>query len=80
MKVTTLSGTVENGQIRLAAGIRFPENATVYVVIPGVEFDSQAFMASPRLLHPEQAVDFQKEVVEEDAAAGVLREAVHPLP
>ena len=71
MKVTTLSGTVQNGEIRLPLGVRLPENATVYVVIPGVELASAAFLASPRLLHPEQAVDFQKEVVEEDADAGV---------
>jgi hypothetical protein len=71
MKVTTLSGTVQNGEIRLPLGVRLPENATVYVVIPGVELPSAAFLASPRLLHPEQAVDFQKEVVEEDADAGV---------
>ena len=63
MKVTTLPGIVENGQIRLADNVRLPEKATVYVVIPGVEISTVAFVASPRLAHPEQAADFQKEVV-----------------
>lgn len=37
MRVTTVEGTVENGQVRLPADIRLPENAKVYVVVPGVE-------------------------------------------
>jgi hypothetical protein len=71
MKVTALPGTVQNGQIRLPLGVQLPENATVYVVIPGLELPAGAFIGSPRLLHPEQAVHFQKEVVEENADAGV---------
>jgi hypothetical protein len=62
MKVTTLSGIVENGQIRLANNVRLPEKAIVYVVIPGVEILSFGYIGSPRLVHPEQAVDFKKEV------------------
>ncbi len=71
MKVTTLPGIVENGQIRLADNVRLPEKATVYVVIPGVEFPGVVRMGSPRLVHPEQAADFEKEVVEENQDAGV---------
>jgi hypothetical protein len=71
MKVTTLPGIVENGQIRLAANVRLPEKATVYVVIPGVEITSTAYIGSPRLVHPEQATDFKKEVIEETRDAGV---------
>jgi hypothetical protein len=71
MKVTTLSGIVENGQIRLADNVRLPEKATVYVVIPGVEIPSVAYLGSPRLVHPEQAADFKKEVIEEIQDAGV---------
>jgi hypothetical protein len=65
MRVTTVEGTVENGQIRLPADVRLPENAKVYVVVPGVQERAAFFIGSPRLAHPEQAVDFEKEVVEE---------------
>lgn len=71
MKVTTFQGTVENGQIRLAANVRLPEKATVYVVIPDVEVPQVSYIGSPRLVHPEQAVDFKKEVIEEVPDAGV---------
>ncbi len=37
MPVTTFQGTVENGRVRLAADVRLPENATVYVVVPDME-------------------------------------------
>ena len=65
MRVTTFEGIVENGQIRLPATVRLPEKAKVYVVIPDVEIQTVAYIGSPRLVHPEQAADFKKEVVEE---------------
>ena len=37
MAVTTFQGTVENGQIRLAADVQLPERAKVYVVVPDLE-------------------------------------------
>ncbi len=46
MSITTFQGTVKNGQVRLAADVRLPEKAKVYVVVPdfeqnagGVKFD-----------------------------------------
>ncbi len=39
MAVTTFSGTVEDGQIKLAANVRLPEKAKVFVVVP--DFDEQ---------------------------------------
>jgi|ERR1043165_16390 hypothetical protein len=72
MKVTTLSGIVENGQIRLIDNVRLPEKATVYVVIPGVEVPAVVSIHSPRLVHPEQAADFKKEVVEEIPASDMV--------
>jgi len=42
-----------------------PERAKVYVIIPDVEVQGVAYIGSPRLVHPEQAVDFAKEVLEE---------------
>ena len=40
MPVTTFQGTVENGQVRLAADVRLPEKAKVYVVVPDFEPDA----------------------------------------
>ncbi|OGQ79651.1 MAG: hypothetical protein A3F90_16330 [Deltaproteobacteria bacterium RIFCSPLOWO2_12_FULL_60_19] len=71
MRVTTLEGIVENGQIRLPAAVRLPEKAKVYVIIPDVEVQTVAYIGSPRLAHPEQAADFRKEVIEELPDAGV---------
>jgi len=69
MKVTTFEAFVENGQIRLPGSIRLPEKAKVYVVVPGLP--SAAYVGSPRLARPEQAVDFEKEVSEGDLDTGL---------
>ena len=65
MRITTYEGIIENGQIRLPANVQLPEKAKVYVVVPDVEMKSLAYVASPRLVHSEQAADFKKEVLEE---------------
>jgi hypothetical protein len=69
MGVTTIEGVIENGRIRLPATVRLPERAKVYVIIPDVEVQSVAYIGSPRLVHPEQAADFIKEVIEEPSDA-----------
>ena len=69
MKVATFEAVVENGQIRLTEGVRLPEKARVYVVIPGVP--AATYIGSPRLARPEQAADFEKEVIEGDLDAGL---------
>ena len=71
MGVRTFEGIVEQGQIRLPATVRLPEKAKVYVVVPDVEVRTVAYIGSPRLVHPEQAADFKKEVIEERPDAGV---------
>ena len=71
MRVTTFEGIVEKGQIRLLATVRLPERAKVYVVIPDIEVQTVAYVGSPRLVYPEQAADFKKEVVEEPPDAGL---------
>jgi hypothetical protein len=71
MKVTTISGIVENGRIRLPDNVQLPEKATVYVVIPGVDLTTTNFVASPRLAHPEQAIEFEKTIREEIEDASV---------
>jgi hypothetical protein len=71
MKVTTFQGIVENGQIRLAAAVRLPEKAIVYVVIPDVDVPQVSYLGSPRLVNPAQSADFKKEVIEEVQDAGI---------
>jgi len=71
MGVRTFEGIVEQGQIRLPANVRLPEKAKVYVVIPDIEVQTVAYIGSPRLVHPEQAADFIKKVIEEPPDAGV---------
>lgn len=74
MRVATYEAVIENGQVRLSHEIQLPEKTKVYVVVPEVpEIDahSVARIASPRLVRPEQAVYFEKEVVEEDFDAEI---------
>jgi hypothetical protein len=67
MSILTLEGIVDHGQIRLAAHVRLPENAKVYVLVPDVQIEATARIESPRLLHPEQAADFTMEISETNA-------------
>lgn len=63
MQGMTLQGTVEGGQIKLPDHIHLPDNTLVYVVVP----DPKRLLlhaASPRLVHPGQAADFEMEVIE----------------
>lgn len=71
MSITTIEGIVENGQIRLPSSVRLPERAKVYVIIPDAEIPSVAYVGSPHLVHPEQASDFEKVVVEESHDASL---------
>lgn len=43
---------------RLPATVRLPKRAKVYVVTPDVEAQPVAYIGSPRLVQPGQAVDF----------------------
>ena len=71
MSITTIEAIVENGQIRLPASVRLPEKAKVYVLIPDVQTPEISYIGSPRLAHPGQAADFQKEVIEEGSDASL---------
>ena len=78
MRVATYEAVVGNGQIRLPLGLPRPENAKVYVLVPGtaatpvpgMAATPVPYIASPRLVHPEQAKDFVLSV-EEDRDAGL---------
>ena len=63
MQVTTIQGTVKNGQIHLSEDIKLPEAATVYVVVPNLEKRTARIM-SPRLVDKERLKDFQREIIE----------------
>jgi hypothetical protein len=65
MSPTTIEAVVEDGQIRLPANVRLPEKTKVYVLVPDIEVPTLNCVGSPRLVHPELAVDFIKEVIEE---------------
>jgi hypothetical protein len=71
MKIATYEATVENGQIKLTEAVTLPEHARVYVVVTGVEEERRFHVGSPRLIRPEFADDFRKEVSEEPQDAGL---------
>lgn len=66
MSVSTVEGYVENGQIRVAAGVSLPEKAKVYIVIPDVaDVSRPGHIYSPRLANRQQAEHFRMEIVQE---------------
>lgn len=65
MQVTAYEGIIENGIIKLKTNVNLPEKMKVYVIIPNMEAEKTVRVYSPRLVHPEQAADFKKEIVEE---------------
>ncbi|MCB8986771.1 MAG: hypothetical protein H6661_03360 [Ardenticatenaceae bacterium] len=71
MQVQAFEGVVENGQIRLKTNVKLPEEMKVYVIIPDFEAQKVVHVYSPRLAHPEEAIDLKKEVIEELSNAGV---------
>ncbi len=71
MGVVTLEGVIEHGQIRIAPDVHLPDKTRVYVVIPGIQIERVAHVFTPRLAHPEQAVDFELEIIEEPSHAGL---------
>ena len=72
MAISSFEGIVENGRVRLRDNVTLPERTRAYVVIPELEATPpKARVCSPRLMHPEQVVDFAKQVIEVSADAGV---------
>jgi hypothetical protein len=72
MGIATFEGVVvEHGQIQLKGAIRLPEKTKVYVIVPDIQINQTARVFSPRLVHPEQIVDFELEVIEESPDASV---------
>jgi hypothetical protein len=69
--VQTYEATYESGVIRLPADVRLPEHTMVYVVVPHGDENPRVHVGSPHLVHPQQAADFVKEVVEEGIDAPI---------
>ena len=69
MAMLTVEGVFENGRIRLSDSLALPEHTKVYVIIPDVEAKPLAY--SPRLVRPEQAKDFTKQIIEVPPDAGL---------
>ncbi|WKZ46644.1 MAG: hypothetical protein QY306_12575 [Anaerolineales bacterium] len=63
MALTTYEGVVEKGKIRLKTGVRLPEKAKVYVIVPEAQAKKSVRVQTPRLLHRKQASDFKMMVV-----------------
>jgi hypothetical protein len=64
-KLATYEGIVEDGHVTLPPNADIPEKTRVYVLVPEVETQRTYYVASPRLVHPEQAKDFELQVIEE---------------
>jgi len=75
MAVVTYEGVVEKGKIRLKAGIKLPENAKVYVIVPDLKMDKKkaAQILSPGLVHRRDAARFKMTVTEEKPNARIRR-------
>jgi hypothetical protein len=63
MALTTYEGVVEKGKIRLKTGVRLPENAKVYVIVPDTLPEKKAVrVRTPRLTQRKQAGEFKMKV------------------
>jgi hypothetical protein len=64
MRIATLEGIVEKGQIRFTSDLRLPDKTKVYVVISNIQIENVAYSYTPRLANPSQSADFKMEVLE----------------
>ena len=65
MSAVTFEGVVEQGRIKLNSDVRLPDGTKVYIVVPDIELEEKGVrLHSPHLVYPEQAVDFEMEVIE----------------
>jgi hypothetical protein len=63
-KLATYEGIVENGRVTLPPNADIPDKTHVYVLVPDSETQRTFRIMSPRLAHPEQAKDFEKQIIE----------------
>ena len=70
-KLATYEGVVENGHVTLPPNADIPEKTRVYVLVPNGDAQGTPRIASPRLVHPEQAKDFKMDVIEDGGETDV---------
>lgn len=70
-KIATYEGVIENGHVTLPPEAEIPEKTRVYVLVPDPDSRRTYKVMSPRLAHPEQAKDFELQVLEDTPDAGV---------
>jgi hypothetical protein len=63
MPVTTFEGVVENGRVRLPAGVVLPERQTVFVVVPDSGPPTVRRLPGARLADPDDAAKFEMKVI-----------------
>ena len=68
-KLATYEGVVENGHVTLPSDAHIPDQTRVYLLVPDANPQRTHYIASPRLVHREQARDFELEVIEESDEA-----------
>ncbi len=62
MSVTTFEGIVENGQVRISAGVVLPEQQTVYVVVPNAVPSTARKLPGVCLANPDDAAKLEMKV------------------
>jgi hypothetical protein len=70
-KIATYEGIIENGLVKLPENANIPDKTRVYVLVPEDETSQTPYVASPRLVDPEKAKDFQKRVIKDTSNAGL---------
>jgi len=63
MSATTFQGVIENGQVRLPAGVILPERGTVLVVVPDLGPAPTGRLSGVRLADMNDAKRFEVKVV-----------------
>jgi hypothetical protein len=62
MSLTTIKGVIEDGRVRLPAGVVLPEHQTVLVVVPDANKPATHNLPGARLANPEDAAKFEMQV------------------
>lgn len=66
MTIATYEGVVEKGKIKLMPGVKLPDNAKVYVIVPDSQTKKKTVrILSPRLVNRKQASNFKMKVSDE---------------
>ena len=63
MRPNASEGFVEDGVIRIKDNASLTEHSKAYVIVAKATGGGTAHIRSPRLVHPEQAKDFRKQIV-----------------